>query len=247
MKKRMFAYRLYIIGLLGCILFFSLLNGVLYFGLQCKRERPRSIEDFCNMNISENIATSFCKGMKGWKRNIAKTMIGEEYFSMYETIWKGIECFPVAKDEKGIETFTFDNSWLAERTYGGKRQHEGCDIMSGINERGYFQIVSVSDGTVEKMGWLDKGGYRVGIRSDAGAYFYYAHLYDYAKNLQIGDKVKAGQIIGTMGDSGYGSEGTVGKFPVHLHFGVYLDIDGEEQSVNPYWILKYLESNSSAR
>ena len=66
-------------------------------------------------------------------------------------------------------------------------------------------------------------------------------------NLQIGDKVKAGQIIGTMGDSGYGSEGTVGKFPVHLHFGVYLDIDGEEQSVNPYWILKYLESNSSAR
>lgn len=243
MKNKMFVYRMYIAGLLGCILFFSLLNGVLYFGLQCKRVKPKSREDFCNMNISENIAASFRKGMKGWKRNVAKTMIGEEYFFMYETIWKGIECFPVAEDGKGMESFAFDNSWLADRTYGGKRQHEGCDIMPSINERGYFQIVSVSDGIVEKMGWLDKGGYRVGIRSDAGAYFYYAHLYEYAKNLQVGDKVKAGDVLGTMGDSGYGIEGTVGKFPVHLHFGVYLDIDGEEQSVNPYWILKYLEKH----
>ena len=68
------------------------------------------------MNVSENIAASFCKGMKGWKRNVAKKMIGEEYFSMYETIWKGIECFPVAKDDKGMESFSFDKTWLAERT-----------------------------------------------------------------------------------------------------------------------------------
>ena len=40
----------------------------------------------------------------------------------------------------------------------------------------------------------------------------------------------------------YGEEGTKGKFDVHLHFGVYMDIDGKEVSINPYQILKYLEN-----
>ena len=46
-----------------------------------------------------------------------------------------------------------------------------------------------------------------------------------------------------MGDSGYGAqEGTVGNFPVHLHVGIYLKTDNyEELSVNPYWVLRYLE------
>jgi hypothetical protein len=46
-----------------------------------------------------------------------------------------------------------------------------------------------------------------------------------------------------MGDSGYGKEGTVGQFDVHLHLGIYVDADGKEMSVNPYWILKLLEKN----
>ena len=45
-----------------------------------------------------------------------------------------------------------------------------------------------------------------------------------------------------MGDSGYGPEGTTGMFDVHLHLGVYLRTDHyEELSVNPYWILRFLE------
>ncbi len=70
---------------------------------------------------------------------------------------------------------------------------------------------SVSDGTVEQMGWLELGGYRVGIRSPGGLYFYYAHLDSYAAGLQKGDTVKAGTLLGYMGDTGYGQEGTRGK------------------------------------
>ena len=46
-----------------------------------------------------------------------------------------------------------------------------------------------------------------------------------------------------MGDSGYGTEeGTVGMFDVHLHVGIYIKTEKyKELSVNPYWILKYLE------
>ena len=59
--------------------------------------------------------------------------------------------------------------------------------------------------------------------------------------LEIGDKVNAGDLLGFMGDTGYGEEGTTGKFPVHLHVGIYI-YPGEETSVNPYWILRYLEN-----
>ena len=38
-----------------------------------------------------------------------------------------------------------------------------------------------------------------------------------------------------MGDSGYGEEGTVGRFDVHLHLGIYSWDTGEEISVNPYF------------
>ncbi len=57
--------------------------------------------------------------------------------------------------------------------------------------------------------------------------------------------IKAGQLLGYMGDTGYGvKEGTRGKFDVHLHLGIYIRTeDIRELAVNPYWFLKYLEQN----
>lgn len=39
-----------------------------------------------------------------------------------------------------------------------------------------------------------------------------------------------------------GQEGTRGKFPVHLHFGVYYDKNGEEKTIDPYRLLRCLET-----
>ena len=112
-----------------------------------------------------------------------------------------------------------------------------------LNVSGYYPIVSVSDGTVENIGWLEKGGYRVGIRSSQGGYFYYAHLSSYS-DIKKGDKIKAGTLLGYMGNTGYGTEGTTGCFDVHLHFGIYAKTKNYyELSYNPYCILKYLENN----
>lgn len=161
-----------------------------------------------------------------------------------EAIWMDLEYFPIPLPKKeDTLTVSFDNSWMSERTFGGERGHEGTDIMASLNERGHYPIVSMTDGVIEKVGWLKLGGYRIGIRSVHGGYFYYAHLYDYARDFKEGDTVKAGELLGFMGDSGYGEEeGTVGQFAVHLHVGIYLnDEDGEEFSVNPYWVLKWLE------
>lgn len=165
------------------------------------------------------------------------------YLAEYEkAIWTDLEYFPVPASRGEELSVSFENSWMSERTFGGRRGHEGTDIMASLNERGHYPVISISDGVVEKKGWLPQGGYRLGVRSPNGAYFYYAHLYDYADGVEEGTEVKAGQLLGFMGDSGYGEEGTVGKFDVHLHVGIYLnDEEGTEFSINPYWIMKYLE------
>ncbi len=153
--------------------------------------------------------------------------------------------FPVPQSSYDTEGYSvsFADSWMESRNFGGERVHEGCDIMAAVNKRGHYPIVSISDGCVENMGWLTLGGYRIGIRSPAGVYFYYAHLSDYAPDLAVGDEVKAGELLGFMGDTGYSEkEGTTGFFPVHLHVGIYLNQDdGEEKSYNPYPFLKELE------
>lgn len=162
----------------------------------------------------------------------------------YAVILKDLKYFPIPYSiREGTPRVVYGDSFNEPRTYGGDRKHEGCDIMGTGRERGFYPVVSMSGGVVEKVGWLEKGGWRMGIRTGSGAYLYYAHLYSYSREWQEGDEVKAGELIGYMGDSGYGkTENTVGNFQVHLHLGIYIRTDHyEELSVNPYWVLKYLE------
>lgn len=167
----------------------------------------------------------------------------EEKIYDIQMIFGDLEYFPVGEDRTGEAECFYENSWHGKRTYGGERLHEGTDIMTSNNQRGYFPVYSMTDGIIEKMGWLKLGGWRLGVRAPSGGYFYYAHLYGYAKDLQEGDTIEAGQMIGYMGDSGYSEiEGTVGNFDVHLHVGIYIDDNGKEISVNPYWVLKSLEN-----
>ena len=114
--------------------------------------------------------------------------------------------------------------------------------MASNTPSGIVPIRSITDGVVENIGWNELGGYRVGIRSNGGAYFYYAHLDAPPTHIEKGDVITAGQVIGMMGDTGYGSEGTRGLFPVHLHIGIAVQNSEEKEFwINPYPILKYLD------
>ena len=148
---------------------------------------------------------------------------------------------PVSTTDESL-TVSYVDSWMGERNYKGKSGHEGTDIMASENKRGLYPIISMTDGVITSLGWLEKGGYRIGVTSPSGAYFYYAHLESYA-DIEEGQEIKAGQLLGFMGDSGYGDEGTVGQFDVHLHLGIYSWDTGEEISVNPYYVLLALENH----
>ncbi len=169
-----------------------------------------------------------------------------EYYELYENVWKDLVYFPIpesSEDEKA--EVSFENSWMFERTYGGSYGHEGTDLMPSVDRSGYYPVLSMTDGVVENIGWLEKGGWRIGIRSVHDVYFYYAHLSSYAEDFQKGDVISAGQLLGYMGDTGYGKEeGTSGQFPVHLHVGIYVRTEEiPELAVNPYWFLRYLEQH----
>ena len=165
-----------------------------------------------------------------------------EYLKLCRAIWNDLRYFPVATSSDCPDyTVTFENSWQYERTYGGERRHEGIDIMASVNQRGIYPIVSMTDGTIQNLGWLELGGYRIGILAPGGAYFYYAHLDSYAP-LTEGQQIHAGDLLGYMGDTGYSkTEGTTGRFPVHLHLGIYLTVNGREVSVNSYPALRLTE------
>lgn len=251
----------------------AVLSGMLIIGAQARNETPlqknldtfrafsidpsflRGAESWSEKDYGQFVCTflwnkgKLAKGAEecrtgGWYSLLMPDSIQRGYQEAFYAALADGEYFPVPEDVTGKAKISYDDSWGGARSYGGKRQHEGTDLMPSVQERGYFPVVSVSDGVVEKKGWLTLGGYRIGIRAPHGAYYYYAHLDHYADNIEEGTPVKAGEIIGYMGDTGYGEEGTKGQFDVHLHFGIYLTIDKKEVSINPYSILKSLEGKS---
>ena len=137
--------------------------------------------------------------------------------------------------------FSHSDDFGVSRSFGFKRKHLGHDMMGGLGT----PIVAVEGGVVEAMGWNRYGGWRIGIRSfDSKRYYYYAHLqkdHPFAENLEVGDLVQAGDLIGFMGRTGYSDKENVNNIEtVHLHFGLQLVFDESQKECNSeIWIDVY--------
>jgi peptidoglycan LD-endopeptidase LytH len=151
----------------------------------------------------------------------------------------GGRAFPVARTDY-YSVINFTNDWHAPRMrlVGGKwRQigvHEGTDVFA---EPG-TPVHAMSPGTIENVGWLFYSGWRLGIRGDDGRYWFYAHLSSYAPGMVEGARVNTGDVIGRVGNTGYGIDpGHDDEFTWHLHVGIQQP-DGTW--VNPYPLLRKL-------
>jgi peptidoglycan LD-endopeptidase LytH len=133
--------------------------------------------------------------------------------------------------------YSFRNTWGDGRGWGGRRIHEGTDIFANYG----VPVLSTCYGIVEMKGWNKYGGWRIGIRDINNTYHYFAHLSGYSKDLHVGQIVEPGTVIGSVGSTGYGPPGTSGKFPPHLHYGMYKDNGYNEWSFDPYPLLKQWE------
>lgn len=159
-------------------------------------------------------------------------------YEKFGTLDVDAHTFPIALGYN----YSYSGTWGASRGWGGRRSHEGTDIYAGYST----PILSASYGVVEIMGWNEFGGWRIGIRDNHNSYHYYAHLASFAEGLKEGDIVEAGQVIGYVGSTGYGKEGTAGKFPPHLHYGIYKFNGRTEWSFDPYPSLLQWEKEAKA-
>ena len=170
------------------------------------------------------------------------------FVSLLSSITNEIRRFPVEWDQDGGDgeaPYIFGDSWGAPRSDSGSRAHQGCDVLDRDNARGRLKIVSMTDGVVTNCGWNSLGGYYVGITAASGNYYYYAHLDRHAGAAEKGREVNAGDLLGFMGDSGSGKEGTKGRFQVHLHIGIApaAKITKKEYWINPYPFLRLAEKD----
>lgn len=113
---------------------------------------------------------------------------------------------------QGVRRNQLRSNW-GEARGGGTRAHQGLDIMAPANT----PVIAAADGRVEKLFYSNGGG---GITlyqrsADGGWIYYYAHLAGYAPGIAEGRSLRAGDVLGYVGDTGNAGTGNY-----HLHFGV---------------------------
>ncbi|MDO4906059.1 MAG: peptidoglycan DD-metalloendopeptidase family protein [Lautropia sp.] len=87
------------------------------------------------------------------------------------------------------------------------RVHKGVDYAAPTGTK----IRTVGDGVVEYIGNQRGYGKVVIVKHDDNQSTLYAHMHRFANNLNLGDTVKQGQIIGEVGQTGWATG-------PHLHF-----------------------------
>jgi len=141
---------------------------------------------------------------------------------------------------RGATYEPYFDSWGDPRQYKGRQfSHEGIDILA----RKGTPVVSVASGEVIRYGWNTLGGYRLMIRVEGQPEysFYYAHLDRYAPGIALGTRVRPGQLLGYVGNTGEGPERTEGRFVPHLHFGIYRSA----VAIEAYEFLRYWEQRKA--
>ncbi len=96
--------------------------------------------------------------------------------------------------------------------WGQKHSHNGSDIAAPCGEPVYAAntgiVIESSDG------WNSGYGNYIILQHEGGYYTLYGHLS--LRVVEVGEKVKKGQLIGYVGNTGY----TLGETGCHLHFEV---------------------------
>ncbi len=119
---------------------------------------------------------------------------------------QGAYVFPV------VGASGYGDSYGAFRGDVHGKWHHGDDIFAPLGA----PVVAVANGTINRVGWHKVGGWRLWVRNGAADEFYYAHLSGYAPRVFHTRRVRAGDVLGFVGNTG----DAFGGAP-HLHFEVH--------------------------
>jgi murein DD-endopeptidase MepM/ murein hydrolase activator NlpD len=134
-----------------------------------------------------------------------------------ERLARGRFVFPVYGDVRCADDFG------AVRQIGA---HEGNDCFAAFGS----PVLAVADGTLNRVGTLPISGNRLWLKTKRGDAFFYAHLSAFAPDAVSGREVKAGTLLGFVGNTG-DAEPT----PPHVHFEIH---PGDKDAIDPHAILQ---------
>lgn len=121
----------------------------------------------------------------------------------------------------------FNNFGGFSKVFGGNG-HQGVDI--GATHR--QEIYAVESGVLYRQFSGAGSGHGWGLLGDSDTKYRYYHLDGYAAGLAIGDRVREGDLIGFVGDTGNASAGGY-----HLHFEIRPGPDPHKTPVDPVPLL----------
>jgi murein DD-endopeptidase MepM/ murein hydrolase activator NlpD len=130
---------------------------------------------------------------------------------------RGSFVFPVYGDARVADDFG------APRAKTG--QHQGNDIFAAFGS----PVLAVADGTLNRVGTLPISGNRLWLKTPRGDSFFYAHLSAFGPEAISGRAVKAGTLLGFVGNTG-DAEPT----PPHVHFEIH---PGDKRAIDPHAVL----------
>lgn len=110
--------------------------------------------------------------------------------------------------------------------------HEGIDLLAASGT----PVVAAADGIIIGNRRTEIGGTVLWIMGFGRRLYYYAHLRELAPGMHLGRLVRAGNPIGTVGNTG-----NAVNTPPHLHFGIYVVTSDfyplHYEAIDPYPLL----------
>jgi murein DD-endopeptidase MepM/ murein hydrolase activator NlpD len=135
-----------------------------------------------------------------------------------------LECIPAIQPilNKDLTRTASGFGWRIDPVYHTRRFHEGMDFTAPIGT----DIYATGNGTIQLAGWKQGYGNTVEINHGFGYKTLYGHMHQI--KVRIGQKVKRGEVIGTVGSTGK-STGP------HLHYEVHFK--GQVMNPQNYYFL----------
>ena len=208
-------------------------------------EKIASIVEIGSINTHESYLRDASKYAEGvdWEmvfRGLSSNVLKKE----------GIFAFPIALGSERKSFSGFESRITSKFRTSKRPDHMGLDLGRGAPSKSNDWVVAFADGVVMYAGAANGYGTLVIIRHefkrDNGSVFVFFSAYGHMTKSKIkvntGEKVKAGQIIGVMGNEG-DSQG------IHLHFEIiYPKNEDEARKLSPgsgakTWVYKGHKQN----
>jgi len=166
------------------------------------------------------------------------------YEEMFRNILTEIRFFPIpiGFDNEFEPSYMYGDSFNT-RSANANPRAGGTNIYDRENTSGRVPVVAMASGTVIRSGRTNNLGYRIEIRGERGTVFTYAHLHAIAENVRVGEAIIAGEIIGSIGNTGAAQGRARNHNPVRLHLTIspQTRLTMRAFYINPYPFLRLIE------